>query len=77
MVSPEQPEDSNYDAADPDQSTHDGAGLNEHGPLKSGFQAGQFGAWRLRGHVLTMLGGLADGVRQPVGLGSSMPASVN
>ena len=40
MVSPEQPEDTNYDAADPDQSTHDGAGLNEHGPIKSGFQAG-------------------------------------
>ena len=33
-------------------------------------QRGDFGAQRLRRHVITMLGCLADGIRQHVGLGT-------
>ena len=62
-LSAEQTEDTNDDAGDSDKSTHDGTRLNEHCPVESGFQAGQFGSKRLRSHVLTMLGCLADGVR--------------
>ena len=67
-MSAEQPEDTHNDAADADQSADDGPGLNEHGAVYSGFQSGQFGAQHLRCDVLAAVGGLADGVRQYVGL---------
>ena len=56
---------------DGDDSTHDRAGLQEHRTVnvsaeRAGLavQRGNFGAQRLRRHVFTMLGCLADGIRQ-------------
>ena len=62
---------------DGDDSPHERAGLQEHRTVNVGaerldrtVQRGHCGAQRLRRHVLTMLGCLADGIRRHVGVGT-------
>ena len=68
LASADEPQSGNYEAGAPYDRSGDAACLDPHRTVEIASEFGQFGAQRLRCHMVAVLRRLTDGIRDGIGL---------